>query len=59
VTRLRRFWRENWFTLTVLAALTVAFLALRSSPTEIASVEAFESSLMQGRPTVIVFYSNT
>ena len=59
MTRLRRFWRENWLTVAVLVTLAVAFLTLRSSPTEIASVEAFESSLTQGQPTVIVFYSNT
>ncbi len=59
MTKLRRFLSENWLTLSVLAALAVAFFALRSSPSEIASVDEFESSLEQGHPTVIVFYSNT
>jgi hypothetical protein len=56
---LRRAWRENRGTLIVLGAILVAFLALRSSPSEIASVEALQAELPAGPPTVLYFYSNT
>lgn len=58
MTGIARFARENWLTLLVLVGLLVAYLALRSSPSDIASAEAFMSDLQQGQPTVVEFYSN-
>jgi hypothetical protein len=54
----QRFGRENWLTLLIVAALAVGYLALRSSPTNIASAEEFLTSLEQGQPTIVEFYSN-
>ena len=58
MSRLSRFWRENRLAVLVIGVLLLAFLALRSSPSDIASVQEFMSGLEQGRPTVVVFYSN-
>ena len=57
--RLAALWRENRVTLAVLALLAVAYLTLRSSPTDIASAESFVESVEDGTPSVVVFYSNT
>jgi uncharacterized membrane protein len=56
--RLLRFWREEWLTLLIVAALGVGYLALRTNPTAIVSAEALVESLAQGQPTVVEFYSN-
>jgi hypothetical protein len=56
--RLAALLRENWLTLGIIAALLIAFVALRSSPTEIATVAAFDGDLTRGEPTVVFFYSN-
>ena len=58
MSRVSRVWNENRATILVVGALFVAYLALRTSPTEIASAQEFASSLEQGRPTVVAFYSN-
>ena len=54
---LSRLWRENWSTIAISVVLIVAYFALRSSPSEIASTEEFIASLQQGEPTVVLFYS--
>jgi len=59
VTWLYRFTRENWLTIAVIAALMVGYLALRTSPTPFASLDEFNASLAEGRPTVVEFYANT
>ena len=59
MTALKRFWDENWLTILVVGVLAVAYLLLRSTPSDIASVQAFTAELQQGRPTVAYFYSNT
>jgi hypothetical protein len=51
-------WRENRITFIVILALIAGFLALRSTPSEIGSTQAFLESLSQGEPTVAYFYSN-
>jgi hypothetical protein len=56
---LRRTWRENRGTVLVLAVIALAFVALRSSPSDIASVEALQADLQAGHPTLLYFYSNT
>ena len=57
--RLVRAGRENWLTWLIVAVLVVGFLALRTTPSEIASVEAFQASLIGERPTIVYFYANT
>jgi hypothetical protein len=56
--RLVRFWREEWLTILIVAALAGGYLALRTNPTAIVSTEALVESLAQGQPTVVEFYSN-
>ena len=56
--RASRLWRENRITLVAVAVLILAYLALRSSPSEIGSTQAFLESLSSGEPTVAYFYSN-
>jgi len=57
--RLARACRANWSSLLVVTLLVVAFLVLRTSPSEIASAEAFRATLEGERPTVVYFYTNT
>jgi hypothetical protein len=57
--RLAALLRENGWTIGIIAALLIAFVALRSSPTEIASLAAFDADLTRGASTVVYFYSNT
>ena len=56
--RASRLWRENRITLVAVAVLILTYLALRSSPSEIGSTQAFLESLSSGEPTVAYFYSN-
>ncbi len=51
--------RENWLLLLVVGGIVVAFLALRTSPSEVRSVAEVDSLLRDGRPTLVEFYSNT
>ena len=59
MSRLSGFWRENWHTCGVIAALAIAFLVLRTSPSQVASLEALDAELKRGVPTVLYFYSNS
>ncbi len=56
--RLAGWLRENWMTLSVVLALAVAWILLRSSPTEIESIEGLVEGLARGEPTIVTFYSN-
>lgn len=50
--------RDNWLLLAFLGVLVVAFLLLRSTPSDIPSLEALDRHLNAGQPTVLAFYSN-
>jgi hypothetical protein len=50
--------RQNVLLLIVLALIAGGYFLLRTSPSDIASVEALEASLRRGQPTLIEFYSN-
>ena len=50
--------RQNALLLIVLALIAVGYFFLRTSPSDIASMEALEASLRHGQPTLIEFYSN-
>ncbi len=52
------FLRENWLGLLLPIALLVAFVVLRSSPTDLADAAQFDALLTDGQPTVVEFYSN-
>lgn len=51
--------RLNWILVTFFLVLTLAFVLLRTSPTEgIDSLATLEASLNGGQPVVLEFYSN-
>lgn len=58
MTRLARFWRENWLTILIVGALLIAFVVLRTAPSDLASVQAYEDAVGAGAPVVVYFYSN-
>jgi len=53
-----RLLRENWVSLLILVGLPLAWFALRSEGTPLASVADFQSQVQSGRPTVVDFFSN-
>ena len=50
--------KDNWLVLALLAVLAGVFLLLRSTPSDVESVQALNHLLTGGRPTVVTFYSN-
>ena len=50
--------RQNALLLIVLALIAGGYSLLRTSPSDVASMEALEASLSHGQPTLIEFYSN-
>lgn len=57
--RVKVFLRENWLFLLFLAVIGGAFVFLRSTPTALADEGEFDALLVDGRPTIVEFYSNT
>lgn len=53
-----QFVRQNALLLIVLALIAASYFLLRTSPSDIASMEALEASLRRDQPTLIEFYSN-
>mgnify|MGYP000971346712 CR=1 FL=1 len=56
--RLATAWREYRLTLIVVAALVMGYLALRTRPSDVGSLDELAASLQAGQVTVIEFYSN-
>lgn len=50
--------RLNWVFLLMVGIIAVAFIFLRSSPSQVNSMPQLNGLLTQGQPTVIEFYSN-
>jgi hypothetical protein len=50
--------KNNWLLLAFLVVLVGAFLLLRSTPSDVQSIEDLNRQLTAGRPTVLAFYSN-
>jgi hypothetical protein len=50
--------KNNWLLLAFLAVLAGVFLLLRSTPSDVQSIEELNRQLTAGRPTVLAFYSN-
>ena len=57
--RLVRLLRENWLLLLIVGAVAIAFLALRTPSSDVASLEEVDAILTDGQPTLVEFYSNT
>ena len=57
-TALSRFVQQNWLGLTILAALAIAFVLLRSPATRVTSMQELDAVLADGTPKVIEFYSD-
>lgn len=55
---LAAFWRENRGLIAFVGAVVLAFVLLRSSPSEIGSADEFSATLRQGQPSLVYFYSN-
>ena len=53
-----RILKDNWLLLAFVGVLAAAFLLLRSTPSDIPTLEALDNQLNAGRPTVLAFYSN-
>jgi HAMP domain-containing protein len=53
-----RFLRGNWVSLLIVIGLPLAWFALRSSGTPLASAADFESRVQAGQPTIVYFFSN-
>jgi len=58
IHQMGQFVRQNALLLIVLALIVSSYFLLRTSPSDIASMEALEDSLHRGKPTLIEFYSN-
>jgi UPF0716 family protein affecting phage T7 exclusion len=56
---LRRFWRENWLVILVIATMMVGYLFLRTPGDQLVSTAEFDAQVTSGTPTLVEFYSNT
>ena len=54
-----RAFRENWLFLLVVGGIVVAFLALRTPASAVASTAEVDAILQDGQPALVEFYSNT
>jgi HAMP domain-containing protein len=54
-----RFLRENWVSLLIVIGLPLAWFALRSTGTPLASAADFQSQVQAGKPTVVYLFSNS
>jgi hypothetical protein len=57
--RLVRLLRENWLLVLIVGAVAIAFLALRTPGSDVASLAELDTILQDGQPTMVEFYSNT
>ena len=51
--------RGNWLLLLLAGAMVIAFLALRTSASPVASVAEVDAILQSGQPALVEFFSNT
>jgi hypothetical protein len=55
----KRFLRDNWLTLLVVAGLALGYALLRTPQGTEASADALLASLSAGDTSIVEFYSNT
>jgi hypothetical protein len=56
---MKRFWRENWLVILLIAVMLGGYLFLRTPGDELASTAAFDAQVTSGTPVLVEFYSNT
>jgi hypothetical protein len=56
---MRRFLRENWLVILVIAVVVGGYLLLRKPGDKLPSTAEFDALVAGGTPTLIEFYSNT
>jgi hypothetical protein len=56
---MKRFWRENWLVIIVIAVMVGGYLFLRTPGDDLASTAEFDAQVISGTPTLVEFYSNT
>ena len=56
---MKRFWRENWLVIAVIAVMAGGYLFLRTPGDDLASTAEFDAQVTSGTPTLVEFYSNT
>jgi hypothetical protein len=56
---LKRFWRENWLVILVIAVMITGYLFLRTPGDQLVSTDEFDARVSSGTPTLVEFYSNT
>ena len=56
---MKRFLRENWLMIVVIAAMVGGYLFLRTPGDELASTAEFDAQVADGTPTLVEFYANT
>ncbi len=56
---MKRFWRENWSVVVVIAVMVLGYAFLRTPGDDLVSTSAFDAQVSGGMPTLIEFYSNT
>jgi hypothetical protein len=56
---MRRFLRENWLVILVIAVMVGGYLLLRTPGDKLASTAEFDAQVAGGTPTLVEFYSNT
>jgi len=56
---MKRFWRENWSVILIIAVMVGGYLFLRTPGDDLASTAEFDAHVSNGTPTLVEFYSNT
>jgi hypothetical protein len=51
--------RSNIIAIVIITALTTGFFLLRTSPSDIGSLEELQALISSGQPVLVEFYSNT
>lgn len=50
--------RDNWLALSIIAVVIVAYLLLRTRPSDLTSLQELDNVISGGQPTLVEFYSN-
>jgi len=56
---MKRFLKENWLVILVIAVMVGGYLYLRTPGDTMASTAEFDARVTGGSPTVLEFFSNT